>query len=219
MANFSTKGAKVDSGLKPGKFIGLGPNELKVVKLEKVLSKAGDKFKVVMHLESKPVTEEGFEGHEGALGKIGKVDLSIFTTGSDLYIHDALGRIATIGETLGVRDELDSIAADKIDDYLAKVTQVFKNKYAWYLIGGEEFMGKDEDDKPKVKFFIKLPQFSFVAPTEDALLGKMKGKVWPTKEGTPWFFKKLVQMDKDTTVQDDFNAQGKPINDLPFDVF
>jgi len=111
----------------------------------------------------------------------------------------------------------DTITADKIDDYLNKVTQVFKNKYAWYLIGGEEFMGKDEDDKPKVKFFIKLPQFSFVAPTEADLLNKMKGKVWPTKEGAPWFFKKLVQMDKDTTVQNDFDsANSQKTNDLPF---
>jgi len=45
----------------------------------------------------------------------------------------------------------------------------------------------------------------------------MKGKVWPTKEGTPWFFKKLVQMDKDTRVQDDFdNINTKDENSLPF---
>jgi len=215
---FGTKGVEVKSGFKPGKFVSLGANELKIVNLEKVLSRDGTKFKIVVHWESKPVTEEGFEGHEGALGRIGKADLSIFTDGNDQYIQDAIGTIATIGETLGVRDQLDNISATKIDDYLSQVLNVFKGKYAWWLIGGEEFEGKDADGKPKIKFSLKLPRFSFIAPTEADLLAKMKDKTWPTKD-TGWFFKKLVKMDSDISVQDDFNAQGKPINDLPFDVF
>lgn len=210
---FNTKNAKVESGFKPGKFVNLGANELKITKLEAVPSKKGDKYKVVMHLESKPVNEEGFEGHEGALGRIGKVDLSIYTTGKDSYMQDALNRLATIAEELDLRADLDSINGDTIEDYLGKVEKLFKGKYLWWLIGGEEYEGKDDDGGLKIKFFIKLPQYGFVAKTEQDLLNKMKGKQWPNKETDGWFFKKLVGMDSDTLNK---KAGEDPSNDLPF---
>jgi hypothetical protein len=212
---FNSKDAKVETSFKPGKYVNIGPNELKITKLDAVKSKAGDKFKVVMYFESKPVTEDGFEGQDGALGRVGKVDLSIYTTGKDQYIQDAINKLATIATELDLRDQLDGISAGTITEYLSQVEKVFKGKYAWWMIGGEEYLGKDADGKDKVKFFIKLPMFSFVAKTQEDLLAKQKDKIWPNKETDGWFFKKLVGMDAETTNKN--TGTNQPEQDqLPF---
>jgi len=48
-------------------------------------------------------------------------------------------------EVAGVKAQIDAINSDSIDDYLAKVTKVLEGKYLWWLIGGEEYLGKDKD--------------------------------------------------------------------------
>lgn len=211
---FSTQNAKSDGGFKPGKFINIGAGELKIVKLEAQKSRAGDKFKVVCHLESSPITEDGFEGHEGALGRIGRVDLSIYTTGTDQYKDQFLDRFATISETMGVRDQLDKVSGATIDEYLTNVTKIIGNKPIWWLIGGEEYMGKNKEGAETVKFFLRLPKFSYVAESEEALLKKMKDGVYPDRT-VAWFFKPLEVMDADALTEE-LNKSQDEKDLLPF---
>ena len=221
--NFNTKNAKVDSGFKTPQFIQMGPNELKITALEAVLSKNGDKFKVQVSFETKPM-KLPFEGWEGAIGQIGKTDLSIYlpiqeegiplTEQQNRAQQDFLDRIATIAVAMGVAAQLDAIEASDIDTYLAKVTKVFSNKYAWFLIGGEEYEGTDKDGNPKIKEVIKIPRYNYVAATESELLGKQKDKAWPNKTNK-YFFKPLLGMDADSKSNAKPSATQNPDLDLP----
>lgn len=202
---FGTKGVKSDTGSQIGKFIEIGPNVCKIKSLTVVYSKKGDKFKVQANIETKPIGDD-FEGWPDentkvpALGQIGRIDLSIFTTGEDKWMADFLSKIGTIADSLGLRQNLDAInvpADATIEDYLKLVEKVLCiEKYACYLIGGEEYLGQDKEGNPRTKIAIKIPRYGYVATTEAELLAKMKDGKFPDKD-TDWFYKKLVKMDED----------------------
>lgn len=213
---FNTKGKTGDSGFKTGKYVGIGPNKLKITGFTHKPSKAGDKFKIVVNFESKPITEDGWEGQDGALGQIGRSDIGIYTNGTDQAMDGILKAFVTIAETLGVRDQLDAIQASKIEEYLDKVSALVNNKFAWWLIGGEEYMGQDQDGNDKVKFVLKIPRFGFIAESEEGLQKKMKGGEFPIK-GDPnaqWFFKNLEAMDEDEMAEKAGPTEDG--EDLPF---
>lgn len=218
---FETKGVKSDNGTQIGQFIQIGPNMCKIKGLTAVFSKAGDKFKVQANVETKPIGED-FEGWPDAetkvkaLGQIGRIDLSIYTNGEDKWMQDFLSKIGTIADSLNVRPALDAIVVPEgsdIHDYLKLVEKVVCiEKYACYLIGGEEYEGKDKEGKPRVKISIKIPRYGYVAANEQELLAKMKDGKFPDKD-TDWFYKKLEKMDEDTpedSSSDEVFTEGKP---------
>jgi len=210
---FSTKEAKVDSGFKTPQFINIGPNELKVTGFEITQSNNGEKFKVQANLETKPLGGD-FEGFEGAVGQIGRVDLGIYITGKqdDKATNDFIDIIATIATAMGVKEQVDAIKADSIEDFLNQVKRVFNNKYTWFLIGAVEYMGKDKDGSPKVKMLINLPRYGYVAATEAELQARQKDNTWPDKTNK-YFYKALVKMDEDPQQSTDTQSIK---DDLPF---
>lgn len=216
---FGTEGANDKDGMTIPKFITVGPNELKIVKFDVAWSKNG-KFKVLANLETKPVGGD-FEGWEDAKGQVGRVDFSIYTDGKDGYQKQATDKIAIIANTMGIREEVDAIRGiTKVDDYLAAITKIFKGKYAWFLVGGEEYQITDKEGKGRIKEKIQFPRYNYVAKTEAELRAKQTNDEFPDKHLDDWFFKKLEVMDNDIP-ETNRNVNGnssKPIktDDLPF---
>lgn len=208
---FNTKGQKSESSFKTGKFINVGPNYVKITKLTKQVSERTQKFRVIAHFETEPIQEEGWEGQDGALGKVGKVPIGIWTSGNDKPMQDVLAKFMTIAEAFGVREQLDEIKSDNIDDYLSKVESIFKNKFRWWLIGGEEYL-YTKDGVEKIGISLAFLSYLKIADSEEALLAKMKDKVWPTKSDSR-FFKALKEMDSDAAVK---SIKEDTENQLPF---
>lgn len=211
---FTTENAKVDNGFKEPQFISIGPNELKINSFDIIEAKNGSgKVKIQVNVETRPVGGD-FEGWEGALGRIGRFDLSIYfdPESKSQAKQDFLDKIASIGFALNLSKDLDEIKINDVREYLNAVQKLFANKYAWYIIGGEEYEGKDAEGNPKVKISLKLMRFNYVAPTEEALLNKQKDKVWPDKSN-PYFFKYLEKMDAEEINKTAGTGQK---DDLPF---
>lgn len=214
----NTKEISTSNEFKPSQYIFIGPRELKISKIDVKLTKNKDKFGIFLFLESKPIDYEGWTGIDGAKGQIGQVQLGIWTNGTDQQMIDILTQLSIIADELGVRQQFDDIKCEDIYEYINSVSSLFVNKFKWWLIGGEEYLGQDKNGNPKVKVSIKLPRFSFIADSEDGLKNKMKNKEFPLKgrPDTQWYFKELTKMDSDELNNVAISSIQKTEDDLPF---
>ena len=186
---------------------------MKIVGFETRKSSLGDKFVVSANFETKPMPEEGgkpFEGWEDAKGQIGRAQLSIYTTGSDNAWQEFLNKTATIADSMGLTNQLNTLEPKDLEDYLNKLKVLFDGKYVWFFIGGEEY-----EKDGKIKEVIIIPRFNYVAPTEAELKAKQKGGEWPDKTNT-YVFKALTKMDADEVGSGGVQPKGSEENDLPF---
>ena len=123
-----------------------------------------DSYNINLHVETEPVTGE-FEGffrdyNNQKLGRyegqIGRVRISPFpfkdtTLPSGREIQrdqEILKHMITIGETLGMRDGLDSIEAETIEDFMTECNKLFTegekgSKFLNMCIGGREWENKE----------------------------------------------------------------------------
>lgn len=219
---FNSKEAKTDKGFSENKFIEVGPSEIRINEFKFVTSKKGDRYKIEANVETKPIGN-GFEGWEGAKGKIGRFDFSSYILIGDKVNNDdgterdatpeelkmkekqeqwVVDRLASIAVAMGVKPQLDGVTASKISEYVQKAFALIKGKYAWFLIGGEEWESKEG----KIKTSLRLPLNGYVAATELELKAKHP-KGMPDKD-TTWFFKRLVKMDNE-------KARNKIVDNIP----
>lgn len=214
----NTKEISTNKEFKPGQYIFIGPNELKITNIEVKLTKNKEKFGIFLNLESSPIDYKDWVGVDGAKGKVGQVQLGIWTNGTDQQMVEILTQLSIIADELGVRQQFDEINSDDIYEYINLVSSLFVGKFKWWLIGGEEYLGQDKDGNPKVKVNIKLPRFSFIADSEENLKNKMRNKEFPLKcrPDTQWYFKELTKMDSDELNNTAISSIQKTEDDLPF---
>lgn len=221
---FGTQGANDSDRMSIPQFITVGPRELRIASFEAVRTRNKEKFKIIANLETKPIGGD-FTGFEDAKGQVGRVDLSIYTNGSDGYEKAAMDRIAVMANAMGIRAEVDAIRESDVDKYLKVLSKVFKDRYAWFLIGAEQYVGKDKEGNDKVKDKIRLPRYNYIAATESELKEKQTGQEWPTMD-EDWFYKRIeAEMDEEPQGENPNGitpppgapeAEGLETDDLPF---
>jgi len=149
---FGTKG--VDTAEKSGvsKYLNYGIVIAKINGIAVEKARSTDSKRIVFSLEGKPVDDGSFIGVDGAKGPIGKMSTNYMN--SDKSYQDFMRQIGVIADKLGLRAQIDTVSGSTIEEYIAKVSQLFVGKPLCWNIGGEEYT--------EGKFALKLQRYSFV---------------------------------------------------------
>ena len=200
----SGKNATDSSKFGPSQYIQMGPTEAKITKIEVVKSKDGEKSIPVLHFETRPLGGD-FKGKDGALGQVANPRFGSYSinNASDGKFDETNNNFAHIAKLVGTREAFDKIEGSSIEDFCKKVEPLIKNKFLWWLFGGEEYQYTDNEGNSKVGIKTILPRYGFVADSKDKLQSIQKGGQFPSKDN-PYYFKKLVKMDEDKPKFTDF---------------
>lgn len=139
---FSTKGISTQSKPKKvSKYISYGNNLLKINDITVKTAQSGSK-QLILNVETKPIDDPTFEPEMGYEGRVGKVAFPgvYIKLDDEKALENFYVDVATIAEKLGVRDQLDQINADSFDEYIDQLKDIFKGKYAYWAIAGEEYV-------------------------------------------------------------------------------
>jgi hypothetical protein len=171
---FSTKGQEVKTGGGVQKSLQAGVVFAHIYSGNVRTSSKGDKKVLELTLEGTPLTNfEGWaiskENPEGPkfLGQSAKVTATSYTEEFDNpnpSKNDIMGKLAQIAIELGLRQELDTISASSIEDWVKQAIDILKdhNLY-WFLKATEE----EYNGKTIVK--LSLPKYKFASQDENKL--------------------------------------------------
>lgn len=171
---FSTKGQEVKTGGGVQKSLQAGVVFAHIYSGNVRTSSKGDKKVLELTLEGTPLTNfEGWaiskENPEGPkfLGQSAKVTATSYTEEFDNpnpSKNDIMGKLAQIAIELGLRQELDTISASSIEDWVKQAIDILKdhNLY-WFLKATEE----EYNGKTIVK--LSLPKYKFASTDENKL--------------------------------------------------
>jgi hypothetical protein len=160
--SFTTKGRESKKEeVRVGKYISPGIHQLKIVNIEAFRASTGS-TKVTLHMETPPVSVEGFEGVGGAAGQFGKVTVVKTFMKTDEQYNEFMDKIVIIADKLDVRDKIDAVQAEDFMSYVSAITPILKNKYAWYKVVGTQ---KTYEQEGSVRKFweLSLARWGFVA--------------------------------------------------------
>lgn len=153
---FNTQGQTVNRNLQ--KTLSPGVVYAHIVSGKLKTSKTGKK-KLILLLETPPI--EGFEGWpidkdnpngEKHKGQIANVDATIWTdtyNNPNISDNEIMSRITTIAVELDLKDRLDMITAETIEEWVEKAINLLKNKDMYFFLSGAEEMYNG-------KVFVKL---------------------------------------------------------------
>lgn len=149
------------------KYLSYGNHLAAITGFEVKASNAGDAWQVILHIETPPVTEEGFKADEAAIrgGRIGKVKLSdtYYKTAEQIKSFD--GRMQLIAKKLGVEEALVAAKAGaaSIEEYLNRVLPLIKNKDLYLQCCAKEYIKKDG----KIGTTLHLGMYGFCASVSE----------------------------------------------------
>lgn len=139
----TTEGVKQQSGT--GKYLYIGRYTVKINEITSRKSAAGTSTQVSFKVETPPITQQGWEGADGAAGQVGTVNTIYMKTPEQ--VNEFVGQLALLADKLGVREKVDAINADTVEDYIAKVAPLISGEYFWGRIVGEQYMKNDGSGK------------------------------------------------------------------------
>lgn len=209
---FGTKDVKTTPSL--GKYIGPGNQYIAIRSWDIKTASSGSK-QVIMHVETPPLDAPGFTPETGFQGQIGKVALpgTYVVLSNEKAVNEFNRTIGCIADELGVRTELDKISGKDFEEYVNQVMTLFKDKFAWWAISGEEYMKVNGGvpGKTGIKLAVRRWHWSapFIASTEKgaAALGE-----WDKTKS--WNYKSAVRPDQ--TQQPLAESEVAAKDDLPF---
>lgn len=198
-----TRGVTAKDTRKMSPYLQYGVQNLRINAIEVKTAKTGSK-QCIFSMESRPVTVEGFEGVDGAQGQVGKVNFPQFWLKPDNA--DAMSsffeQVALIGDKLGVRAQIDAVDYQDFDSYIAAITPIIKNRYAWWKLVVEEYEREGKDPGKK----LAIPRWGFIA---NEMEGESHLKFDKSKS---YDYKEL----KDTAKSADRTPMDTVKDDLPF---
>lgn len=171
---FNTSGQEVKQG---GGSKGFNPGVVYAHVFDTVIRTASTGKKQLQIILAGPAIE-GFEGwdidkndaskgkHKGLSSMVNGsiyVDESVYNN-TDLNANPILNKLVTIADETGVRDRLDAITANSLEEWVIKATQVVKGLNLYFFLTGTEEM---YNDKKITK--LSLPKFKFAAATAEKL--------------------------------------------------
>jgi hypothetical protein len=197
---------------KQSPYIGYGSGQkLKINQIELVTSPSTGSMKAVLHMETPPVKEPGFEPVNGAKGKVGKIGCGVYMK-HEKQKEEFLYKMTLIAEALGLGDEVKEIAGDSFEKVVSEIEKVITggDKFANYTIFGEEYAKSNGT----VGLRLMFPRWNFVEPLE-----VQESKLTVFNPNDPTHLKKIrrdesagTYVDRSTgTIGDTYDA-----HDLPF---
>jgi hypothetical protein len=194
-------------------YLTYGSNQvLKINDIELKYSKNTGSPKAILHMETPPITTDGFTPLEGFKGKVGKVACGVYMkdeSSKQLFLRKML----TIAIAMGIDDEIRGFKGDSFQTIVGKIADVFnKNgKFARFTVFGEEYpkMGG------KYGVTLSLPRTNFVeAENADPSMLVQFDK------NDPWHYKKLPEGTSIEGFHDNGTGSGgsldSDVQDLPF---
>lgn len=160
MSNYdlSTMGADAPvNGLSP--YLTYGSDQiLKITQIELKFSKNTGSPKGILHMETKPITTQGFTPIEGAKGKVGKVACGVYMK-DDYSKKVFLQKMKTIAIAMGLEEEINEIKGDSFETIVKRIEKVFAtDNFAKYTICAEEY----SKIGGKIGLTLMLPRMAFV---------------------------------------------------------
>lgn len=154
--SFELKSISTERKLSP--YITYGGNqELKINKIELVVSKNTGSYRAVLHMETRPIDTPNFTPVEGAQGKVGKIGCGVYMKHENQKT-EFLQKLKQIAAALGVEDDVNEIKGDIFEDVVKEIESVVVNKFGRYTIFGEEYIKADT----KTGLRLMLPRWGFV---------------------------------------------------------
>lgn len=194
-------------------YIGYGSNQLlKITQIELKYSKNTGSPKAILHVETPPLTLEGFTPIEGAKGKVGKVACGVYMK-DDYAKKQLLRRLLTIGIAMEIDEEINNIKSDSFETAVDRIEKIFvKNgKFAKFTVFAEEY------SKPggKIGVTLFLPRTNFVEASDVTA-----STIVQFDKNNPYHYKKLPALEQPEA----FNDYGRgpsvesdgDVSDLPF---
>jgi len=178
------------------KYLGIGNYKLKINSLEAIKANTSDNYKVRFNVETEPIATPGFVAEEGHYGQIGRVDTVYLAT--DGQISEFTTLIATLAIKMGVKEEIDTVEASNVKDYVDAIGPILTGKYFFGRLTGEEYdRGQDETGKKKTPGVrLKWSRYGTFASLDEGI-EKLK-PVDPTNK----YDLKKVEINTSTTIVD-----------------
>lgn len=214
MSLFTTNGVVVEEKKSGGsKYLSYGIQKAAIVGYEVKTASTGKQM-VTLLMESPKVTEAGFEPDESAKfgGKVGRVAFTIYFTPDDSkQMESFLSNVAIIAKKLDVAEKVNTIAADAIEEYMAKLIPIIRGKFAYWAITAQEYQKKDSD---KVGYTLGLRRFGFIATVDEMEANPSHLK--PFDMSNSFDYKALAIPSKDPD-EDPITKAFGPGEELPWD--
>jgi hypothetical protein len=163
---FGTKGTTVTegNGESPRAYFKPGIHIARIVDVEFVTTTNG-KDKAVITFEGKPHGGD-FQHPKGSQYKGSLATTDLWLTDNAMEITNQT--LATIGDKLGFRDQLDAVGGSTAEEYTNNLKKVLVGKVGRWKFAGEEVKNDKigDDGEPLSNWFkTKLARYRFVEPT------------------------------------------------------
>lgn len=198
---------KANEGSNESPYITYGKGqELRITEIELSKSQNTGNSRAILHVETKPIKEEGFVPVEGRSGKVGKIACGIYLK-TDEQKTDFLSNMKAIAIAMDIEDEMNEISGETFIEVVEKIETLFASskKYARFTIYAEEY--PKQNSKIGIKLF--LPRYNFV---ESLDVPMEKSKLAPFDESNVKHFKRLPAAGDLVKT----NTLGGGTDDLPF---
>lgn len=208
-----TKNVKTNSGTGVSQYIGPGNHELMFTGFEIKESSNSGRGLLKMHVETRPVTEDGFTPSENSKngGKVGYVDLGIYAKEGDSAFDERISNLALIAEKLGVRDQVDNISANNMTEFMNSYMNIVRGRFANYLVGGTEYSRTDSEGNNTVGIALRFPRFGFVASLDEGM-----SKIATYDADNKYHLQKIEESKSSDTSGTEYSTSASDWDDNPF---
>ena len=170
---FNTQGQEVKE-LGTSKSLQAGVRYAKIVSGVLKTSSKKDKKCLELFLESEPL--DNFEGWsvdrdnpEGPKfeGQTARISATIWTdqfNQENLSKNEIMAKLTVIAQELGLRNKLNNVEANTIEEWVEKALDLVKGQYIWWFLKGTE-----EEYNGKTIIKLSFPKYKFVASDETKL--------------------------------------------------
>lgn len=111
------------------------------------------------NFEGWPIDRDNPEGPKFA-GQTARVAATIWTdqfNENNLGKNEIMAKLTVMAQELGMRDKLNSISANTIEEWVINAIELLKGHYAWWFLKGQE---EEYNGKTIVK--LSLPKYKFI---------------------------------------------------------
>jgi hypothetical protein len=171
---FSTKGQEVKQGSSTSKSLSPGVVLGHIHSAALRHSTKTDKKALELMIESAPI--ENFEGwpvdrndengpkFKGQIGKVMATNWTEFYKDSNVMKNEIMYKLTIIAEELGLREKVNTIAADSLDGWVEEVVKLLKGHDVYFFLKGSE-----DEYNGKTVVRLSLPKYKFCSSDESKL--------------------------------------------------
>lgn len=144
---------------KPSQFITYGVQELIITGFSIKTASTGSK-QILFNVEG-PCAEPGFVAHQDAKfgGRIGRIEFTSYLKDGSPEVDNFLKDLQVIAEKLGVKEQVASITANTLEEYMPLVMAHIGGKSLILAVTAKEYL----NNEGKIRFTLGRRRFGFAA--------------------------------------------------------